>query len=331
MARIAGVSQSTVSRVLSGKTAVNEDTKARVFDAIASSGYSLNHSARAMRTRRTGMVGVVVSRLRNPFYPEIIEALNAALSAKGLRMTLWDADLLGEEPAVEAIRGNLVDGVIFTTFVPNSPAIRAALERNEPTVLVNRPAADVPCDQVASANDAGGRRVAEYFLEAGRERPGMIVGPNAIENGTERERGFVSAVRELTGSDRVARYCGEFSHASGYVGFTELMETDKPPDAIFCMNDLIAFGALDAARDLGVRIPDDVWVVGYDNIEMAAWAAYNLTTIDQPKMAMARAAVDLLLARIDDRDKPLETRRFSPKLVIRNSTASHPEASPETP
>jgi LacI family transcriptional regulator len=316
------VSQSTVSRVLSGTTAVNAETKARVLEAIERSGYLPNHSARAMRTRKTGMVGIVVSRLTNPFYPELIEALNAALSENGLRMILWDADLLGEEPAVEAIKGNLVDGVIFTTFVRDSPAISAALEGGEPAVLVNRPAPDVPCDQVASANEDGGRSVAGYFVEHGRDRPALIVGPDEIDTGTERERGFRLGLADLTGSDNSVRFAGEYSHESGYAGFKELMSGANPPNAIFCMNDLIAFGAVDAARDLDIRIPEDVWVVGYDNIEMSSWSAYDLTTVDQPKVAMARAAIDLLLARMDTPNRPLETRRFAPRLVMRGSTGA---------
>src|SRR5579859_5109450 len=108
VARVAGVSQTTVSRVLSGAAPVKEATRARVLDAIIQTGYSPNHSARAMRTRRTGTVGIVVSRLTNPFYPELLEALNRALSAAGLRMILWDEELLGGEPAINAVNARLV-------------------------------------------------------------------------------------------------------------------------------------------------------------------------------------------------------------------------------
>ena len=151
VARMAGVSQTTVSRVLSGASSVSTETRARVLAAIEQVNYAPNHSARAMRTRRSGTVGIVVARLTNPFYPELLEALNRALSAQGLRMILWDAELLGEEPAVDAIRAGLVDGIMFTTVVRDSPAVRAAFDGGAPIVIVNRPA-------LRGARGAGRRR-----------------------------------------------------------------------------------------------------------------------------------------------------------------------------
>jgi LacI family transcriptional regulator len=324
---MAGVSQTTVSRVLSGASSVSTETRARVLAAIEQVNYAPNHSARAMRTRRSGTVGIVVARLTNPFYPELLEALNRALSAQGLRMILWDAELLGEEPAVDAIRAGLVDGIMFTTVVRDSPAVRAAFDGGAPIVIVNRPAPDLPCDQVASANGAGGRRIAKYLFHNGRRRFGVLVGPGDVDTSTEREDGFRAGLSELgVAPDDVVRIEGDFTHASGYAGLVELMSRPEPPDAVFCVNDLIALGALDAARVLGVAVPGQLWVAGYDNIEMASWAAYDLTTAEQPKQAMADAAVELLRARMADPTRALEMRRFPPVLQVRGSTAGRAES-----
>lgn len=322
VARLAGVSQATVSRVLSGESNVSVATRACVLEAIERSGYSPNHSARAMRTRRSGTVGIVASRLTNPFYPELLEALNRSLSRAGLRMILWDAELLGEAPAVDAIRAGLVDGVIFTTIERGSPSLRAALERGAPVVLVNRPAPDLPCDQVASANRAGGRRIAHYMVRHGRRRFAMLAGPGSVDTGTEREYGFRDGLLEAgVAAEDIGRVEGDFTHASGYEGMHCAMDKGPRPDAIFCVNDLIALGALDAARVMGIAVPEEAWVVGYDDIAMSGWAAYDLTTAEQPKQAMADAVVELLQARMAEPGRPQEVRRFPPKLTIRGSTA----------
>ncbi len=323
VARVAGVSQATVSRVLHGSPRVTADTRARVLDALAATGYIPNMLARAMRTRRTGTVGVVVASITNPFYPEILEVLSHRLADLDRRMILWTAGP-GEASAIEAIRQGLVDGVVFTSVTADSAPLAEALSHGASVVLVNRGVDGVVCDQVTSDNVDGGAEVARYFARAGRTRMALIGGPADTSTAREREEGFCAELAALgldLPPERARR--GDFSHACGHEAMSDLLRSPEPPTAVFCVNDLTAFGALDAARAAGVAVPDDLWVVGYDDVDMASWEAFDLTTVRQPMPGMVREAVDLLLARMDDPERPVVHRRFPSRLVIRGSTARH--------
>lgn len=323
VARVAGVSQATVSRVLHKSPRVSPETRQRVLDALAQTGYAPNGMARAMRTRRNHSVGVVVSRITNPFYPEVIETLSEELDAFDQKMILWNSEGAGEVSAIEAIRQRLVDGVIFTTATQQSRAVREALSWNGPIVLMNRGLEGAPCDQVMSDNETGGKRVAEYLTGFDHERIALIGGPSQASTAVERERGFCDGLAAV-GLDLPPEFSlhGDFSHEHGARAMTRLLELPEPPTAVFCVNDLTAFGALDAARARSVRVPNDLWVVGYDDIRMASWAAFDLTTVRQPIPDMVRLSVNLLLDRIENPSRVPQLHQFPSHLIVRGSTAN---------
>ena len=326
VAKAAGVSQSTVSRVLNNSPKVDPETRTRVMRALAETGYAPNAMARAMRTRRIGTIGVVVSRITNPFYPELVRLLSRSLDELQLRMTLWDAEGPGEFSAVEAIRQGTVDGVIFTTATRDSTALREALHRNSPVVLVNRTVQGLRCDQVTSENHRAGYLVADYLLSAGHRQIGLVAGPPEASTASEREAGFRDrlAESEIELSSELVRV-GNFSHEHGHESIrTWFRGNPQPPTAVFCVNDLIALGALDGARAQGVRIPEDLWIVGHDDIEMASWEAFDLTTVRQRIGEMVEKALQMLLARIENPEKEFEFSRFPSQLVVRGSTGHHP-------
>ena len=322
VAAAAGVSQATVSRTLAGGSAVSEQARKRVLEAAERLGYTLNHAARAMRTQRSGTIGVVIDRITNPFYPEMIETVSRELAAQDLRMILWDSQGAGERGAIQAIGQKLVDGLIFTTATGTSHALRAALDEGAPLVLVNRVVEGLLCDQVDSDNAAVSARVARYFAHAGRGRAGLITGLTDASTARHRGEGFLSGAArhdvEVPGRFVVD---GGFSHRGGYEAMLQMFADPQPPTAIFCANDLSAFGAVDAARALRVRVPDDVWIVGYDDIDMASWESFDLTTARQPVDEMVRVGVQLLLERIDHPDNPATHQRFRSEVVVRGSTA----------
>ena len=322
IARLAGVSQATVSRVLQGRANVSPHTRQHVLDVVQETGYVADEQARALRTRRSGTVGVVTGSITNPFYPALLTSLGRAITARGLRMAVWTADMpSGESAAVEAIRGRLVDGLIFTTAIPESEALADALATSLPVVLVNRTIDGIDCDQVSDANVAGGMLAARYFIEHGRHDAAVVGGNEPISTGRERRQGFVREYRSnglKLGKERVPE-C-EFDHDAARDVGIKLLDSSSPPSAVFCVNDLIAFGILDAAARLGIRVPDDVWVIGYDDVAMAAWEIFDLTTLRQPVSDMAETTVDLLMARIAGTRTTYEHRRFAAELVIRGST-----------
>jgi LacI family transcriptional regulator len=325
VARMAGVSQATVSRVLQGNSKVRPENARAVRDALARSGYIPNANARAMRTNRTGSIGVVTGKITNPFYPELIQAISASLTDAGQYMVLWDGDSGGERAAVNAIRAGTVDGLLFTTATEESAALHEALARNLPIVLVNRSLNIANCDQITSNNIAGGRHVADYFLKHGHTRLGIVSSSHTISTGRERRQGFVERLRERGSeipddwSPRV-----DFSHDAGRQAGLSVLAQQERPTALFCVNDLLAFGVFDAARSLRIDIPNELWVAGYDDVAMASWDVFDLTTIKQPVPQMGKAAVDRLLSRIHNPDGPIEHLQFRDQLVIRGSTANAP-------
>lgn len=322
VARAAGVSQATVSRVLSGSPKVAPQTRERVLSALTATGYTPNLVARAMRTRRTGTIGVVVASITNPFYPELIEAVAGALSRADSRMILWIADGgAGEESALEAIRQQLVDGIIFTTVTERTRALHEALTHAAPVVMLNRAVAGAHGDQVTSDNVAGGVAVADHFVQGGHRRIGLISGPQAASTAVKREAGFREGLA-AHGTKLAKTRCraGGFTHSGGFEAMRWLLGRPRPPTAVFCVNDLSAFGAVDAARTLGIKVPEDLWIAGYDDISMSGWAGYDLTTVRQPIADMSAKAVSLLMARIEDPLRPIESLELHGRLVVRRST-----------
>lgn len=330
VARLAGVSQATVSRVLHGHPKVRSDTRERVQQALAQVDYQPNLMARAMKTARSGSIGVVVARLSNPLYPALLQEISTALHRQDLRMMVWDAEHGGERPAGVALRQGLIDGIIVTTATEQSTLAREAAASGAPVVLVNRTLSDVSSDQVSSDNLDGGRQIARYLTGAGRRRIAMISGPPEASTIRDRAQGFRQALGEA-GVVLPSHYIGHvgiFSHAAGRDAVLRLLELSQPPDAVFCANDVIALGAIDGARRRGLRVPEDVWIVGYDDIEMAGWDAYDLTTVRQPLSEMAELATTLLVRRISGAAEVPALHCLPNELVIRGSTA---QARPKEP
>lgn len=322
VALAAGVSQPTVSRVLSDSPNVKPETRERVLKALRELNYVPDGLARALVTRKTGTVGVVVEDITNPFYPEVVEALCSELAAVDYRMTLWNSGEAGEPGAIDAIRQRMIDGVIFTTATAESVVLKEAVRQGSPVTLLNRHVEGVDCDRVTADNVGGGKLIAEYLLDHGHERIGLISGLSTASTAVERESGFREGLKNRgVELDEPLRRQGDFSHRRSYEAMTELLQLPLPPTAVFCANDLSAFGALNAARALGMTVPEDVWVIGFDDIEMASWEAFGLTTVRQPIPEMARVAVEMLMQRLADPDQPLMHREFGSELVIRRSTA----------
>jgi LacI family transcriptional regulator len=323
VARLADVSQATVSRVMRGDAKVRPETRDKVMRVLAETRYEPNAAARAFRTNRSGSIGVVVARLSYQLYPAMLEAIGAQLAGLGHRMIVWDSEHGGDLPASRALRQGIVDGVILTAATSESAFIREVAGSEAPVVLVNRTVESYAADQVCSDNLDGGRRVAEYLVRSGRQAIGLLGGLPRASTIRDREQGFREALAQA-GASLLPHHCQRsdaFSHAAGVQGVTRLLELGTPPDAIFCVNDVLALGAMDGARARGVKIPDDLWIVGYDDIEFASWGAYDLTTVRQPMQEMVASAIELLLARIADRDRPLEWRCLPNELVVRSSTA----------
>ncbi len=302
VARRAGVSQSTVSRALSGDPNVSEVTRQRVIAAAQALSYSPDAVARSLITRRTQRVGVVVTNLTNPFYALLAECLDRDLASLGYRMILFRHEESAGGDLVSHFLGRSVDGLIFTSAELGLPLAEELFAANVPVIFLNRHIDDDRFDRVVSDNVAGGRRAAELLLELGHERIALVSGPAQTSTARERDEGFISLLTERERPlEEELRMSGPYSHQTGLDACHRLLALERPPTAIFCGNDVIALGVWDAAVSSGLRIPEDLSVLGFDDIDIASWESISLTTIRQPLKEMARAAAEMLVDRLEDR------------------------------
>ncbi|HTK01182.1 MAG TPA: LacI family DNA-binding transcriptional regulator [Bordetella sp.] len=325
IAKVAGVSQTTVSRVLQGSPLVQPETRKAVLDVIEQLGYQPSQAARSMRTRRTNTVALVVASLSiNPLYPALLQLMSAALRRNGLYASVWEAEDFNEDTML-ALAATSVDGVIVATAMDAALPFLARIAETRPVVLVNRTVSSDAFDQISSDNVAGAAQVAAYFDGHRRHRIGLITGamgrshPSPIR---DREAGFLAELhrRGIRMDEDVIARVPYFAYQTGFDAAQELLAR-RDLDAIFCANDIVAIGALDGARARGRKVPGDVWIVGYDDIPMCAWQAIDLTTVSQPLDAMVEAAVARLCERLAAGSLAPQRVLLPNTLTIRGSSA----------
>jgi LacI family transcriptional regulator len=323
VARLAGLSQSTVSRALRDDPRVAVVTRERVRAAAASLGYVPNASARNLVLRKTRMIGMLVTDISNPYYPNLIAPLHDELASLNYRMVLFTERLEGDDRHVESLVDHGIDGAVLTTSTIDSAVPRELARNGLPYVLLTREVDGVAADAAVVDNALGGSLIAAEIARIGHRRVGAIFGPTNTSTGRDRERGFragLAAAGVILSDDAVRR--GAYVVEAGYTAMHELMELEERPTVVACFNDLVAIGAMNAARALGLTVPGDVSITGWDDLPIAAWEICRLTTVRQAMHEMARAAAQLLVDRIEGRAGP-EPRRvlFEPELVIRATLA----------
>jgi LacI family transcriptional regulator len=324
VARLAGVSQATVSRAMSSSTKLSASTKAKVRAAMDELGYVPHAGAQAMKTQRSNTIGVVVADLNNPYYAEVLDELSRELDQSGMRVVIWNAGGGSHVDAIKAISEHAVDGVIFTTATADSVELQAAIERARPIVLINRIIEGLVCDQVVSDNVGGGAAVADYLVRYGMTRAAFIGGTENASTSRDRGRGFLQRMQDLGYPvPEHFRFRGGFDYGVSAQIMERLLSRADSPQAVFCANDFMAFGVLDTLRR-GRREGGEPWVIGYDDVDMAAWSSFNLTTVRQPSRDMARAGVQLLLERLKDPSAQPRKIDFPSELIVRGSTGLKP-------
>lgn len=320
VAKAAGVSQSTVSRSFDPSSSVASATRQHVLEVARQLGYKPNIIARSLSTHKTNIVGVIMANLANSlFYPNVVESLTQKLQALGKQVLLFHVQ--PDQPVDDVlprVLGYQVDGLVIASTTPSSELCDECARNGTPVVLFNRENPGSLTNAVCCDNVQGGRQVADFLLDAGHKRLAYIGGiPNMLTN-TMRQKGFIEQL-EKRGCRDVRVVQGAYTYESGYEAGRDLLTRDDPPDAIFCAADIMALGAMDVARyELGIKIPDELSIVGFDDIAVARYPAYSLTTICQPINAMVDAVVEFLF---QDADDPVtgQTVLLPGELVIRAS------------
>lgn len=325
VAALAGVSQSAVSRTFTPGASVAPLTRARVLDAARTLGYRPNAIARTLTTRRSRMVGVLVSYLQNQFYPVVIEKLSQALQRQGYRVLLFVSDghetgASVDDPLMDVMQYQ-VDALVLASVTLSSAIAQDCRAAGVPVVLFNRTAPIEGVHCVSSDNHAGGRLAAQTLLEAGCQRIAYIAGLEDASTQTEREQGFMQRLGE-SGVKLFARATGHYNFEKACQATRELCRGDVRPDGIFAANDHMALAVIDTLRsELGLKVPQDVSVVGFDNVPQAAWPAYSLTTVEQDAQAMVEATVEVLIAAIQS-DAVHARKVVVPARLIRRATVA---------
>ncbi|ANZ25834.1 LacI family transcriptional regulator [Rhodococcus sp. WB1] len=326
VARAAGVSQSTVSRALRGDPRVIEETRERIQALAKEMGYVPHITARSLITRRSSSIAVVSGDLRNPSYPTLVNTLQDRFAQHDYRVLLMSDRTEGSlEKDILALRGGLVDGVVFISARLDSPIVSEMIDWKIPLVILNR---DVDgsqagrVDRVTSDNVGGGRLVADHLIELGHRRIGLISGPLENPSVKLRETGFREGLdKHGHPLDETLVHRGAVDAKTGFEGGMELLSRPDRPTAVFCATDYMAYGTLDATKRLGLLVPDDVSIVGYNDLDASGWSMFDLTTVRQPLEDMASAAAELLLARIDGAAGAPVHRNFGVEWVQRGSAA----------
>ena len=320
VAQLAGVSQSAVSRVFTPGASASRKTAEKVRIAAHQLGYRPNVLARAMVSGRSKIIGLVVAYLENQFYPDVLEKFSKVLQAEGYHVLIFMASRTAGniDKVVGEILDFQVDGIIAASVALSSELSERCRKAGVPMVLFNRSQDDPLMSAVTSANIEGGRKVAKFLLAGGHKKIGYIAGWEGASTQRDREAGF-REVLNAAGIELHSRKVGDFSSQLARKVTVSMFHED-PPDAVFVANDHMAISVMDTLRfELGLKVPDDVSVVGYDDVPTAAWKAYDLTTIRQPANRMVAETVEILLTKINDAGADPRRVEIDGPLIVRGS------------
>lgn len=321
VARQARVSQSAVSRVFTPGASVSLEMRKRVLAAAAALNYRPNALARSLITGRSRLIGLIVAYLDNQYYPVVLERLCAALQARGYHVMIFIASQANAD--VEDVLGEIldhqVDGIIMASAALSSTLARRCAERGVPVVQFNRSQDDPALSTVMSDNAAGGQLLARFLVAGGHKRIGYIAGWEEASTQRDREAGFRQGLAEA-GQELHARDTGHYTFEGAQEATRRMFGDRRRPDAVFVANDHMAIAAMDVLRfELGLRVPQDVSLVSYDDAPQAAWPTYALTGIRQPTDAMVAASVEIMMAQIAERTSAPRRVVLPGRLVVRTS------------
>ena len=333
VARLAGVSSNTVSRVVHARGPISEATRQKVSKAIADLGYVANSAARSLRGGKTNVVGLVIQDLSNQYFAEIVHGASEAIRSGGFDLMLYTSsnDPVKERERVVTLSSGLSDGLLIVAPHGSRSSLDLAERSRVPVVLINYWNPSTQLARVNADNYLGARQATEYLLELGHRRIGFITGrpdhSSAPErpDGFERFRAFQDALeQEGVLLDRRLVVPGGLHQPQGRAAGHELLEVPDPPTAIFAANDFCAFGVIEAVRERGLRVPDDVSVIGFDDVPMASQVHPPLTTVRHPLHDLGQTAVQRLIQLIRGHTLEHPEVVLPSSLMIRGSSAPPP-------
>ena len=324
VAKLAGVSQSAVSRAFTPSAAVSDKTRAKIMEAAKALKYRPNAIARTLSTNRSRIIGMVLSQLDNLFYPTVVDKLSRALQQHGFHLMLFFAEGRDVDNALTQLLAYQLDGVVLASTTLSSRLAKECVNANIPVVMFNRSADGAQASSVTSNNYEGGRIAGEFLLANGHSRIAFIAGREDSSTNRDREAGLTAALAAVNASV-YRRAVGNYEREDAASAARALFAGTKPPDAVVVASDDMAFAVIDTLRfELGKTIPGDGSVVSFDNVPQAAWPAYELTTVLQSVDAMVSATTNLLFDQINASEIVSSDVVVACKLIVRKSARLSP-------
>ncbi len=321
VAAAAGVSRQTVSRAINDQGEISPATKERVLQAIAELGYQPNRLAQGMVTRRTQTVALLVSDIANPFFPEVARGVQDTAREQGYNVFLCNTDGTAAEEAetMHLLAAQGVDGII--TFASNisTPALCHFADHYHPIIVINRAIDHPHINLLMVDNKAGARLAVAHFVAAGHNQIGMLASTKSTLSQTRRVRGFQSCLTEHNLPNEMIVQ-NEPTIDGGYAGLLALLERWEGITAVFTYNDLMAIGALQACRTLSKKVPEDIAIIGFDDIHLAAVVTPTLSSVHVDKYAIGQMAMTRIFAMLNEPDKTFDQMDLLPDLILREST-----------
>ena len=322
VAEKAEVSVNTASRAINNKPDINLETKKRVLQIAKELGYIRNAAAVALRTKKTGTIGVVIADNRNPFYAEVLNGMEEAAREKNYHIILANTqrDYRKEEDAINLLLAKRVDGLLITPVQDKDDDIKNLIDANIPFVVVGRDFKNIEVDAIYNDEVKGGFLATEYLIKKGHKRIALIDGFLYKSPAKGRLEGYKKALRKYRiPLDESLISVGDINIEDGYERTKQMLEKNLDFTAIFAYNDMMAFGAMQAIKEKGLRIPEDIGLVGYDDIPFSSLISPALTTIRLKKQELGAESVKLLLSRINGNRKKTKKVMLGVKLQIRES------------
>jgi LacI family transcriptional regulator len=321
VAKRAGVSPMTVSRVVNGSDAVSPKLRERVEQALAETGYMPNKLARSLRARRTDTIALLLPDMTNPFFTTLAHGVETAAREAGLTMILANSDEREDEETrlAQMLLQRQVDGLLIVPAGTGAETIRLCREHEVPFVAVDRRPDGVEADVVRTDSEAGAYELGQLIVGLGHQRTAVLTGPATVPTASDRVAGFRRAVVGAGLPEPLVLY-GEFSIESGREMAAAAMGLSPRPTALFAANNFIAIGAQHALDGLGLAVPGDVAVVGFDDLPEAMVTFPFLTVVAQPAFEIGRASVGVLLDRVADPERPVRDLVLPTRLVVRRSS-----------
>ena len=322
VAERAGVSINTASRAINNKPDVNVETKKRVLKAAKELGYVRNATAVALRTRKTRTIGVVIADNRNPFYAEVLSGMEAAAKKKNYHIILVNTqrDYKQEEEAINLLLAKRVDGLLIAPVQDKDDDIKNLIEANIPFVVVGRYFKDVDVDVVYNDEVKGGFLATEYLIKKGHKRIAFIDGFLYKSPARGRLEGYKKALKEYgIPVDNSLITVGDIDVEDGYNRTKQMFDRGIDFTALFAYNDMMAFGTMKAIKEKGLRVPEDIGLVGYDDIPFSSLMNPPLTTVRLKKQELGMESVNLLLSRVNGRRKKVKKVMLDVELIVRGT------------